>query len=40
MRDVLVRTNAEIEYVEEGKSMKLSIVQKIRAGNAGQLLEF
>ncbi len=38
MRDVLVRTNAEIEYVEEGRSMKLSIVQKVGIGNAGQLL--
>ncbi len=38
MRDVLVRTDAEIKYVEEGKSMKLSIVQKVGDLNACQLL--
>ena len=38
MQDVLVRNNAEIVYVEEGKPMKLSILQKVRIGNAGQLL--
>ncbi len=38
MRDVLVRTNAEIKYVEEGKSIKLSIVQKVGVRNAGHLL--
>ena len=33
-----MRNNAEIVYVEEGKPMKLSILQKVRIGNAGQLL--
>ena len=33
-----MRNNAEIVHVEEGKPMKLSILQKVRIGNAGQLL--